>query len=58
MPEMSFYVPPIDDLCRMRKALVYRQMGTVNDINHLWKFCIIRPTKDTALTENDNLHIL
>jgi hypothetical protein len=41
----------------MCTALVYRQSGKVNYINHSWKFCFIRPTKDTALTGNDNLHL-
>ena len=51
-------VPPVYDLSSVRKALVYRQLGTVNYINNSWKFCIIRPTPGTHLTENDPLHIL
>jgi len=63
-PEVAAYDPwkqnvlPVHDLSSVRKALVYRHLGTVNYINNSWKFCIIRPTQGTSLSENDNLHIL
>lgn len=63
-PEVAAYDPwrqnvsPAYDLTSVRKALVYRHLGTVNYINNSWKFCIIRPTEGTQLSENDNLHIL
>lgn len=51
-------VPPVYDLSSVRKALVYRQLGTVNYIDNNWKFCIIRPADGTQFEENDPLHIL
>lgn len=52
------HVPPVYDLTNVRKALVYRQLGTVNYINNAWKFCIIRPVAGTKFQEQDPLHIL
>lgn len=51
-------VPLAYDLGSVRKALVRRQLGTVNYIDKSWKFCIIRPMKGTTLNKNNNLHIL
>jgi hypothetical protein len=51
-------VPPVYDLTSVRKALVYRQLGTVNYIDNTWKFCIIRPVDGTKFEEQDPLHIL
>ncbi|MEQ1751303.1 MAG: hypothetical protein ABL974_17905 [Prosthecobacter sp.] len=51
-------VPPVHDLTHVRKALVYRELGTVKYINPTWKFCVIRPAEGTQFEENDPLHIL
>jgi hypothetical protein len=64
VPEGAPYDPwkqnlaPENDLTTVRKALVYRELGTVNHIDNTWKFCIIRPAAGTEFAEHDPLHVL
>lgn len=64
VPEAEAYDPwkqnlaPEHDLTTVRKALVYRELGTVNHIDNTWKFCIIRPVAGTEFAEHDPLHVL
>jgi hypothetical protein len=64
VPEAEAYDPfkqnlaPEHDLTTVRKALVYRELGTVNHIDNTWKFCIIRPIAGTDFAEHDPLHVL
>lgn len=51
-------VAPEHDLTTVKKALVYRELGTVNHIDNTWKFCIIRPVAGTDFAEHDPLHVL
>lgn len=49
---------PGPDLRQVPKALVYRELGTVNHIDKTWRFCIIDPVHGTRFREQDPLHIL
>ncbi|MBL9131592.1 MAG: hypothetical protein JNG86_10360 [Verrucomicrobiaceae bacterium] len=40
------------------KALVYRELGSIQHINDYWKFAIVRPNKGVKLREHDPLHVL
>ena len=46
------------DLTNVPKALVYRELGAIAQINDFWKFAIVRPNRGVTLRENDPLHVL
>lgn len=51
-------LPVYADLKDVPKALVYRELGSIQHINDYWKFAIVRPNKGVSLRENDPLHVL
>lgn len=46
------------DLKNVPKALVYRELGSIQHIDNTWKFTIVRPVKGVELRTNDPLHVL
>lgn len=46
------------DLKNVPKALVYRELGSIQHIDNTWKFTIVRPVKGVELHANDPLHVL
>lgn len=46
------------DLKNVPKALVYRELGSIQHIDNTWKFTIVRPVKGVVLRTNDPLHVL
>lgn len=46
------------DLKNVPKALVYRELGSIQHIDNTWKFTIVRPVKGVELRPNDPLHVL
>lgn len=50
--------PGYTDLRNVPKALVYRELGSIQLINDFWKFAIVRPNRGVTLRENDPLHVL
>ncbi len=46
------------DLKNVPKALIYRELGSIQHIDNTWKFTIVRPVKGVELRTNDPLHVL
>jgi TolB-like protein len=46
------------DLKNVPKALIYRELGSIQHIDNTWKFTIVRPVKGVELRPNDPLHVL
>ncbi|MEZ5388066.1 MAG: hypothetical protein R3F13_21375 [Prosthecobacter sp.] len=46
------------DLEKVPKALVYRELGSIEHIDNTWKFTIVSPVKGVELRANDPLHVL
>ena len=46
------------DLRNVPKALVYRRIGSIQLINPIWKFCIIRPEGKIRVGNDHPLHVL
>ena len=46
------------DLTRVPKALIYRQLGTINHVDTTWRFCVIDPVHGTVFHNSDPMHIL
>lgn len=46
------------DLAKVPKALVYRELGSIEHIDNTWKFTIVSPVKGVELRANDPLHVL
>lgn len=46
------------DLKNVPKALIYRELGSIQHIDNTWKFTIVRPVKGVELRANDPLHVL
>ena len=46
------------DLKNVPKALVYRELGSIQYIDKTWKFTVVRPVKGVQLRTNDPLHVL
>lgn len=46
------------DLKNVPKALIYRELGSIQHIDNTWKFTIVQPVKGVQLRTNDPLHVL
>lgn len=46
------------DLKNVPKALIYRELGSIQHIDNTWKFTIVRPANGVELRTNDPLHVL
>lgn len=46
------------DLKNVPKALIYRELGSIQYIDKTWKFTVVRPVKGVQLRTNDPLHVL
>jgi hypothetical protein len=46
------------DLKNVPKALIYRELGSIQHIDKTWKFTVVRPVKGVQLRTNDPLHVL
>ncbi|MDZ4403791.1 hypothetical protein [Prosthecobacter sp.] len=46
------------DLKNVPKALIYRELGSIQHIDNIWKFTIVQPVKGVQLRTNDPLHVL
>ena len=46
------------DLKNVPKALIYRELGSIQHIDNTWKFTVVRPVKGVQLRTNDPLHVL
>ncbi|MFN0079939.1 MAG: hypothetical protein ACKVY0_26030 [Prosthecobacter sp.] len=46
------------DLKNVPKALIYRELGSIQHIDNTWKFTVVRPIKGVQLRANDPLHVL
>ncbi len=46
------------DLKSVPKALIYRELGSIQHIDSTWKFTVVRPVKGVQLSTNDPLHVL
>ncbi len=46
------------DLEKVPKALIYRELGSIEHIDNTWKFTIVSPFKGVELRPNDPLHVL
>lgn len=46
------------DLRNVPKALIYRELGSIEHIDNYWKFTIVRPVKGVELRTNDPMHVL
>jgi len=46
------------DLTNVPKALIYRELGSIQHIDNTWKFTVVRPVKGVQLRTNDPLHVL
>lgn len=46
------------DLKNVPKALIYRELGSIQHIDNFWKFTIVEPVKGVTLNHNDPLHVL
>jgi len=46
------------DLTSVPKALIYRELGSIQHIDNTWKFTVVRPVKGVQLSTNDPLHVL
>lgn len=46
------------DLTNVPKALIYRELGSIQHIDNIWKFTVVRPIKGVVLRTNDPLHVL
>lgn len=46
------------DLKNVPKALIYRELGSIQHIDNTWKFTIVHPVKGVELRPNDPLHVL
>ncbi|HRH99245.1 MAG TPA: hypothetical protein PLB55_25100 [Prosthecobacter sp.] len=46
------------DLKNVPKALIYRELGSIQHIDTTWRFTVVRPVKGVQLSTNDPLHVL
>lgn len=46
------------DLKNVPKALIYRELGSIQHIDTTWKFTVVQPVKGVELRTNDPLHVL
>lgn len=46
------------DLKNVPKALIYRELGSIQHIDTTWKFTVVQPVKGVQLRSNDPLHVL
>lgn len=46
------------DLKNVPKALIYRELGSIEHIDNFWKFTVVRPVRGVTLRSNDPLHVL
>lgn len=46
------------DLKNVPKALIYRELGSIQHIDNFWKFTIVRPAVGVTLHSDDPLHVL
>ncbi len=46
------------DLKNVPKALIYRELGSIQHIDNTWKFTVVRTVKGVQLSTNDPLHVL
>lgn len=46
------------DLKNVPKALIYRELGSIQHIDNFWKFTVVRPIPGVTLQSNDPLHVL
>jgi hypothetical protein len=46
------------DLKNVPKALIYRELGSIQHIDNTWKFTVVQPVKGVQLRTNDPLHVL
>lgn len=46
------------DLKKVPKALIYRELGSIQHIDNTWRFTVVRPVKGVQLRTNDPLHVL
>ncbi len=56
-------VPVVDqytaeDIRRAPKALIYQRLGSIQHIDPIWKFCIIRPESGLSFRKQEALHVL
>ncbi len=46
------------DLKNVPKALIYRELGSIQHIDTIWKFTVVKPVKGVELRSNDPMHVL
>ena len=46
------------DLSNVPKALVYRELGSIQHIDTTWKFTVVKPVQGVRLCSRDPLHVL
>ncbi|MCB1279067.1 hypothetical protein [Prosthecobacter sp.] len=46
------------DLANVPKALIYRELGSIQHIDTTWRFTVVKPVKGVQLRTNDPMHVL
>ncbi|MDB6003735.1 MAG: hypothetical protein JWR15_722 [Prosthecobacter sp.] len=46
------------DLNNVPKALIYRELGSIQHIDTTWRFTVVKPVKGVQLSPRDPLHVL
>ncbi|WP_395737802.1 hypothetical protein [Prosthecobacter sp.] len=46
------------DLKNVPKALIYRELGSIQHIDTTWRFTVVKPVKGVQLSPRDPLHVL